>query len=131
MGIGYAIPVSTARKVMEQIIQKGSVTRGWVGVGVQDMTREIAESFKLPATGGVLITQIERGGPAEKGGVKLGDVLLAVNGKPVVDSTGMLNMISALQPGDSAKLKIFRNQSESELTVTIGRRPRPQPQREE
>jgi len=116
--------------VMEQIIQKGSVTRGWVGVGVQDVTKEIAESFKLPSTAGVLITQIERGGPADKGGVKLGDVLLAVNGRPVVDSTGMLNMISVLQPGESAKLKVFRNQSETELGVTIGRRPKPQPQRQ-
>ena len=130
MGIGYAIPVTTARQVMEQIIQKGSVTRGWVGVGVQDVTKEIAESFKLPSTGGVLITQIERGGPADKGGVKLGDVLLAVNGRAVIDSTGMLNMISVLQPGESAKLKVFRNQSETELSVTIGRRPRPQPQRQ-
>ncbi len=126
MGIGYAIPVSTARQVMEQIIQKGSVTRGWIGVGVQDVTREIAESFKLAATGGVLITQVERGGPAEKGGVKLGDVLLTVNGKRVEDSTAMLNSIATLQPGEDARLKVYRNQAENELTVTIGRRPRPQ-----
>jgi serine protease DegQ len=128
MGIGYAIPVSTARQVMEQIIQKGSVTRGWIGVGVQDVTREIAASFKLPATGGVLITQVERGGPADKAGVKLGDVLLAVNGRPVADATAMLNSISALQPGEDAKLKVSRNQAENELTVTVGRRPKP-PQR--
>jgi len=126
MGIGYAIPVSTARQVMEQIIQKGSVTRGWIGVGVQDVTREIADSFKLSATGGVLITQVERGGPADKGGVKLGDVLLTVNGKRVEDSTAMLNSISTLQPGEDARLKVYRNQAESELTVTIGRRPKPQ-----
>jgi len=126
MGIGYAIPVSTARQVMEQIIQKGSVTRGWIGVGVQDVTREIAESFKLAVTGGVLITQVERGGPADKGGVKLGDVLLAVNGRPVADATAMLNSISSLQPGEDAKLKVSRNQAENELTVTIGRRPKPQ-----
>ena len=126
MGIGYAIPVSTARLVMEQIIQKGSVTRGWIGVGVQDVTREIAESFKLPAAGGVLITQVERGAPADKAGVKLGDVLLAVNGRPVADATAMLNSIAALQPGADAKLKVSRNLTENELTVTIGRRPRPQ-----
>jgi serine protease DegQ len=131
MGIGYAIPVSTARQVMEQIIQKGAVTRGWVGVGVQEVTKEIAESFKLPATGGVLITQVERGGPADKAGVKLGDVLLTVNGKPVADTTGMLNMIAVLQPGENAKLKVFRNQAESELTVTIGRRPKPQQRKSE
>jgi len=126
MGIGYAIPVSTARLVMEQIIQKGSVTRGWIGVGVQDVTREIAESFKLPGAGGVLITQVERGAPADKAGVKLGDVLLAVNGRPVADTTAMLNSIAALQPGEDAKLRVSRNLAENELTVTIGRRPRPQ-----
>ena len=111
---------------MEQIIQKGSVTRGWIGVGVQDVTREIAESFKLPAAGGVLITQVERGAPADKAGVKLGDVLLAVNGRPVTDTTAMLNSIAALRPGEDAKLKVSRNLAENELTVTIGRRPRPQ-----
>ncbi len=125
MGIGYAIPVSTARQVMEQIIQKGSVTRGWIGVGVQDITREIAESFKVPATGGVLITHVERGGPADKAGMKPGDVLTAVNGRPVADSTGMLNSIASLQPGQQARLKITRNQSESELAATVGRRPLP------
>jgi serine protease DegQ len=126
MGIGYAIPVSTARQVMEQIIQKGSVTRGWIGVGVQDVTKEIAESFKLAGAVGVLITQVERGAPADKAGVKLGDVLLAVNGRPVADATAMLNSIAALQPGEGAKLTVSRNQAENELTVTVGRRPRPQ-----
>ncbi|MBI3045338.1 MAG: Do family serine endopeptidase [Betaproteobacteria bacterium] len=126
MGIGYAIPVSTARKVMEQIIQKGSVTRGWIGVGVQDITKELAESFKLSAASGVLITQVERGGPADKGGLKPGDILLAVNGRPVADTTGMLNMIAALQPGDPARLKVTRNRTETELTVSVGRRPKPQ-----
>jgi serine protease DegQ len=125
IGIGYAIPAGTARQVMEQIIQKGSVTRGWIGVGVQDVTKEIAESFKLGVNGGVLITQVERGGPADKAGIKLGDVLLRVNDRAVADTTGMLNMIAALQPGDQARLKVTRNQSESELSVTIGRRPRP------
>ena len=126
MGIGYAIPVSTARKVMEQIIQKGSVTRGWIGVGVQDITKELAESFKPSAASGVLITQVERGGPADKGGLKPGDILLAVNGRPVADTTGMLNMIAALQPGDQARLKVTRNRTETELTVSVGRRPKPQ-----
>jgi serine protease DegQ len=125
IGIGYAIPASTARQVMEQIIQKGSVTRGWIGVGVQDVTKEIADSFKLPVPGGVLITQVERGGPADKAGVRLGDVLLRVNDRAVGDTTGMLNMIAALQPGQQVRLKLARNQSESELSVTIGRRPRP------
>ncbi|HXF66112.1 MAG TPA: Do family serine endopeptidase [Burkholderiales bacterium] len=128
-GIGYAIPVSIARQVMEQIIEKGSVTRGWIGVGVQDLTRELAESFKLAAASGVLISQVERGGPAERAGVKPGDVLTTVNGKPVPDTTTMLNLIAALQPGQQARLKIVRNQQEIELVVTVGRRPTPQSRR--
>jgi serine protease DegQ len=125
MGIGYAIPVSIARQVMEQIIEKGSVTRGWIGVGVQDINKEVAESFKLPTVKGVLITQIERGSPADKAGVKLGDVLVAVNDKPVGDTTTMLNLVAALRPGEQASVRVARNQEETELTVTIGRRPRP------
>ncbi|MBI2297146.1 MAG: Do family serine endopeptidase [Betaproteobacteria bacterium] len=126
MGIGYAIPVSIARQVMEQIIQQGSVTRGWIGVGVQDVTRELADTFKLPRAGGVLISQVERASPAEKAGVKLGDVLLAVNGQRVTDTTGMLNLIAGLQPGQQARLKLARNQAETELEVTVGRRPKSQ-----
>jgi serine protease DegQ len=125
MGIGYAIPASTARQVMEQIIEKGSVTRGWIGVGVQDINKELADSFKLPTAKGVLITQVERGSPADKAGVKLGDVLVAVNGKPVGDTVTMLNLVAALRPGDQARVRVARNQEETDLTVTIGRRPRP------
>jgi len=126
MGIGYAIPVSIARQVMEQIIQKGSVTRGWIGVGVQDVTAELVQSLKLSATRGVLITQVERGSPADKAGIRPGDILVAVNDKPVADTTTMLNLIASLQPGQQAVVRLSRNQAESDLTVTIGRRPRPQ-----
>jgi serine protease DegQ len=125
MGIGYAIPVSIARQVMDQIIQKGSVTRGWIGVGVQDITKELAESFKLSAASGVLVTQVERGSPADKAGMKPGDILISVNGKPVGDTTTMLNLIASLQPGQQASVKLTRNRAASDVTVTIGRRPRP------
>jgi len=125
MGIGYAIPVSIARQVMEQIVQKGSVTRGWIGVGVQDVTPELAQSFNLSASRGVLITQVERGSPADKGGIRPGDILLTVNNRPVGDTTTMLNLIAALAPGQQAAIKLSRNQAESEVTVTIGRRPPP------
>ena len=126
MGIGYAIPVSIARRVMEQIIEKGTVTRGWIGVGVQDITKELAESLKLPVTGGVLITQVDRGAPAGQAGLRLGDVLLSVNGTRVADTSTMLNLIAALQPGQQAVLRVARDQAETEVTVTVGRRPRPQ-----
>ncbi|HXV10770.1 MAG TPA: trypsin-like peptidase domain-containing protein [Burkholderiales bacterium] len=125
-GIGYAIPVSIARQVMEQIIQKGSVTRGWVGVGVQDVTKELAKALKLERTTGVLISQVERGGPADRAGVKLGDVLVAVNDTPVADSIGMLNLVAALSPGTQARLRLVRERSKVDVTVTVGRR-KPQP----
>jgi len=128
MGIGYAIPVSIARQVMEQIIEKGTVTRGWIGVGVQNISKELAESLKLPAENGVLITQVERGGPAGKAGVQLGDVVLSVNGRRIADTSTMLNLIAGLQPGQQAGLRLTRDQAEIDVTVTIGRRPRP-PQR--
>ena len=123
LGIGFAIPASTAKQVLEQIMQSGQVTRGWIGVGVQDMTRELSESFKLPEIRGALITEVFRGTPADKGGIKLGDILVAVEGKPVTDSSSMLNLVAALNPGRQATLKVVRNQRETDLRVVIGRRP--------
>ncbi len=130
LGIGFAIPVSTARQVMEQIIKTGAVIRGWIGVGVQDITRELAESFNLPQVRGTLISEVLRGGPADKAGIKPGDILIAVNGTPVNDSAGMLGLIAALPPGQQATLKVVRNKTEAEMKVTIGKRPK-QSQRKE
>jgi len=125
LGIGFAIPVSTAKKVMEQIIQTGSVTRGWIGVAVQDMTPELAESFKLKAAHGVLISEIMRGGPADKAGIKPGDILLSIADSELVDSTVMLETISALTPGKTVGLKLLRNQNEVVVQVRVGKRPKP------
>ncbi len=122
-GIGFAIPVSIVRQVMEQIIRKGSVTRGWVGIEVQDLTPELADSFNLKNAQGALIAGVLKGGPADDGGVRPGDVLLAVNGNPVTDSSSLLNLIAALKPGDKARLSVARKQQSLELTVQAGRRP--------
>ncbi len=130
LGIGFAIPVSTARQVMEQIVRTGSVTRGWIGAGVQDMTKELAESFKLPQAGGALISEVLRGSPADKAGIKPGDILVAINGEPVADSATMLSLIAALQPGQQAALKVVRNRVETEIKVVVGTRPK-QSRREE
>jgi len=131
LGIGFAIPASTAKTVMEQIIQNGSVQRGWIGVGVQEMTREIAESFKMPGTTrGALITEVFRGTPADRGGMKVGDVLVAVDGKAVTDSASMLNLIAALTPGSQTTLRVIRETREIELKVTVGKRPK-QPRKKE
>jgi serine protease DegQ len=131
MGIGFAIPVSIARQVMDQIIATGSVTRGWIGVEVQDITPELADSFKLPNTHGVLIAGIVRGGPADRAGVKPGDILIEVDGKPVADSSAMLNLVAAALPGKPAALKLIRNGSPLSLKVTVGKRPKPRPRAEE
>ena len=128
LGIGFAIPASTAKKIMEQIIQTGSVTRGWIGVGVQDLTPELAESFKLGNIQGVLISEVVRGGPADKAGVKPGDILTMINDKPLTDSNTMLEVISAITPGKTVPLKLLRNQSERVLQVKVGKRPKPKPQ---
>ncbi len=126
MGIGFAIPVSTAKMVLDQIVKSGSVTRGWIGVEVQEITPPIAESFNLGGTRGALIAGVLRGGPADKAGIKPGDVLVDVQGKPVADPAGMLNLIAALAPGQSAKVKLKRQGQEVDATVTVGRRPKPQ-----
>lgn len=123
LGIGFAIPASTARSVMEQIVANGSVTRGWVGVEVQELTPELAESFKYQASGGALIAGVMRGSPADKGGVRPGDVLLEVNGSKVKDAAGMLQLIAALVPGQQATLKVYRGGAEKAVGVTVGKRP--------
>jgi len=126
LGIGFAIPVSIARQVLDQIIAAGSVTRGWIGVEVQDLTPELAESFKLPDTNGTLIAGVLKNGPADRAGVKPGDILVGVESKPVTDSSSMLNLVAALQPGKLATLRLMRSGAEVKLKVTVGKRPRPQ-----
>jgi serine protease DegQ len=130
MGIGFAIPVSTAKMVLEQIVKSGSVTRGWIGVEVQEITPALADSFKLGGQRGALIAGVLRGGPADKAGVKPGDVLVEVQGKPVADPTVMLNLIAALPPGSPARMKLKRQGQDVEATINIGRRPKPQPRAE-
>lgn len=124
MGIGFAIPASIAQQVMQQIINDGSVTRGWIGIEAQDITPELAESFRLNQNHGSLIAGILRNSPAEKAGLKAGDILLAIDGKEVSDSNSMLNLISSLKPNNNATLKIARASKELELQVYIGKRPK-------
>ncbi len=130
MGIGFAIPVSSLTKVMEQIISHGSVVRGWIGVEVQDITPDIAESFSIKSTKGALIAGVLQDGPASRSGIRPGDILLAVNDHDVTNSSALLELISAIRPGESAKLKLLRQQTELNLNVRVDRRP-PQQQKED
>jgi Do/DeqQ family serine protease len=125
-GIGFAIPVSTAKMVLEQIIKTGAVTRGWIGVELRDVSPLDAASLQLGAPRGALIAVVQRGGPADKAGVRPGDVAVEVQGKPVADATAVLNAIAALAPGEQAKLKLKRQGQDVDATINVGRRPRPQ-----
>ena len=123
LGIGFAIPVSTARSIMEQIIRTGAVTRGWIGVEAQEITPELAESFGLPDTEGALIAGVVRGSPADAAGIRPGDVLLSVSSKPVKDPQVMLDLIAALTPDERVNFRLRRDKSILEVQVRIGKRP--------
>jgi serine protease DegQ len=125
VGIGFAIPVSTAKTVMEAIIKDGHVVRGWIGVETQDITPELAQSFNLQRSSGAIIAGVVRNGPADKAGIVPGDILLAVDGKPVGDTTEMLNLIAQLPPGGKAKMTVLRKNREAALDVMVGKRPIP------
>ena len=126
MGIGFAIPVNLAKQVMESILANGSVTRGWIGVEPQNLSKELSESLGLPANAeGVLISGVLEGGPAARGGIKPGDVLITVNGNPIKDVRSLLNQIAQISPGNDAKLTILRKGKEMELIAQTGKRPKP------
>ena len=124
LGIGFAIPVTTVKTVMDAIIRNGQVVRGWIGVEPQDITPELAESFGLQKSSGTIIAGVLKGGPADKAGVKPGDILLSVADKPVTDTISMLNLVAQLTPGDKVKLTVLRKTRETSLDLTVGRRPR-------
>ncbi|HSY28628.1 MAG TPA: Do family serine endopeptidase [Burkholderiaceae bacterium] len=124
LGIGFAIPVATVKTVMESIISNGQVVRGYIGVEPQDITPELAESFGLSTKTGAIIAGVVKDGPADKAGIKPGDILVAVEGKAVSDTTEMLNLIAQLTPGNTAKMTVLRKTQQSTVDVTIGKRPR-------
>ena len=132
MGIGFAIPVSTAKQVLEGIVKDGQVTRGWIGVEPQDLNPELAETFGLkPAAakdGGVIITGVLQNGPAAQAGIQPGDVITAVDGKNVRNVSQLLTAVAALKPGTPAPLTVLRKDKETEIAVTPGKRQRPKPQ---
>ena len=124
MGIGFAIPVSTARQVMESLIRDGQVTRGWIGVEPRDLTPEIAETFNLPLKEGVLITGVLHNGPAALGGVRPGDVVVEVASQKVANTAQLLNAVAALKPGEAAQLRLLRGGQSLTAMVTVAKRPR-------
>ena len=129
MGIGFAIPVSTAKQVLESIVKDGQVTRGWIGVEPQDLTPELAESFQLPKLSGqvqskgVVITGVLQNGPAAKAGIRPGDVIVKIASKPVMNVSELLAQVASLKPGSPTEVLIWRRQGELALTLTPSERP--------
>ena len=122
-GVGFAIPINMVKRVMEDLISDGKVTRGWLGVSIQDVNEGMAKALKLEDRNGAIISQVMKGSPAEDAGVKEQDVIIEVNGKKVNDSSNLKNLISSGRPNDKTKLTIIRDGREKNLTVTLGLRP--------
>ncbi len=120
MGIGFAIPSDMAKAVMENIIKHGRVIRGWLGVTVQDLTPDLAKSLGIKESAGALVSGVETGSPADKAGLKRGDLITGVNGNSVSDSTGLRNVIASTAPGTKVDLRIARNGKEQTVTVLLG-----------
>jgi Do/DeqQ family serine protease len=130
LGIGFAIPAATARAVMESLIKDGKVVRGWIGVEPRDLTADMAETLRLAVRSGVLITGVLQDGPASSGGVKPGDVVTRISGKPVTNTAELLNAVAALPPGSDAAITVQRGDKSVDLRVKIAQRPvRPQTSR--
>jgi len=134
MGIGFAIPVSTAQQVMHELIARGRVTRGWIGVEPQDINPELAASFNLPSSNGknlqgVVITGVLQNGPAAKAGIRPGDVITQVGQQKIGNVSELLSQVAGLPPGKPVPILVWRGQGMAELTVTPGQRPAASPRR--
>jgi serine protease DegQ len=128
MGIGFAIPVSLARTVLAQIIKEGTVTRGWLGVEPQSITREAAQALALARTDGVLVRALQRDGPADRAGIQVRDVVVEIGGKPTPDVPQLLARIAELTPGSNAKVRVVRDGKPLDIDVVVAKRPKPETQ---
>jgi serine protease DegQ len=127
LGIGFAVPVDTARQVMEAIVAGGSVKRGWIGVQPRELSPELAESLALPVKSGVLIAGVLQGGPAERAGMRPGAVVVKIGGKPVVTLGDLFTAVAAVAPGSSTTIGVQRGAQALELKIEVGERPRAEP----
>ena len=126
MGIGFAIPINMVKAIKEQLVAQGKVVRGFLGVHLQELTKELAESFNLETTTGALVVDAASGSPADKAGLKQGDVILSFNGQPVQYARQLRNMVAMTPPGTQARVELLRNNQPQELTVELGELPEEQ-----
>jgi serine protease Do len=123
MGVSFAIPIEVALDVAKQLQNSGRVTRGRVGIGIQPLTKELAQSFKLDTTSGAVIVNVEKGGPAEKAGARVGDVVTAWNGHKLEDANELPRLVAATKPGTQASMEVLRQGKRETLKVTVGEIP--------
>jgi len=123
VGIAFAIPASVVKSVVTQLRERGAVTRGWIGVQIQPVTAEIAESLNLKSTRGALVAEPQPGSPAVTAGIRAGDIITQVNGNPVRDARELARTIGAMPPGTSVRLTVLRNGAEQQITLTLGELP--------
>ncbi|MFH6598333.1 DegQ family serine endoprotease [Pseudomonas sp. BMW13] len=123
MGLSFAIPMEVAMQVADQLKADGKVTRGWLGVVIQEVNKDLAESFGLDKPAGALVAQVLEDGPADKGGLQVGDVILNLNDKPIIMSADLPHLVGGLKPGEKAQLDVVRDGSRKKLNVTIGTLP--------
>ena len=129
MGIGFAIPVSTAKLVLDGIVKDGRVVRGWIGVEPNELSPELAETFGVKADSGVIITGVLQAGPAAQAGMRPGDVIVQVGDKPIRNVSELLTAVAALKPGEAAKFDVRRGEGPVQLQITPGLRPAQSAQR--
>ncbi|MBN2568205.1 MAG: DegQ family serine endoprotease [Deltaproteobacteria bacterium] len=122
-GIGFAIPIDMATKIMEQLKDKGKVVRGWLGVSVQDITDDIAKQLDIKTKEGALIADVFKGDPADKAGIKTGDVITEVDGQAIKNTHELLKIVAGVEVGKDVKIKLLRNGDQKTLTVTVTERP--------
>lgn len=123
MGLSFAIPIDVAMDVANQLRTDGKVSRGWLGVVIQEVNKDLAESFGLERPAGALVAQVMDGGPAARSGLRVGDVILSLNGKPIVMSADLPHLVGALKPGSKARMEVVRNGDRKMLDVSIGAMP--------
>ena len=123
IGIGFAIPSNMARAVLDQLLKNGKVRRGMLGVTIQAVSADLAASLNLPAARGAMVNSVQVGGPAEKAGIKMGDVITAFNGSPVVDNNNLRNLVASTQPGTDVTLNLLRDGRDERVTVRLGELP--------
>ncbi|MBF8744896.1 DegQ family serine endoprotease [Pseudomonas putida] len=123
MGLSFAIPIDVALDVSNQLKKDGKVSRGWLGVVIQEVNKDLAESFGLDKPAGALVAQVLEDGPAAKGGLQVGDVILSMNGQPIVMSADLPHLVGSLKDGEKAKLEIIRNGKRQNLDVVVGTLP--------